>query len=104
VFGDGGAVVWRRRDDAWPFAELLGATPADSLLRPLPIPSRLTQGLEWAGTWRECFMGNLVRQFVAEIRGAPPEGPTFADGYRVQVALDALATSLAERRWVSVRG
>ena len=34
--------------------------------------------------------------------GRPPEGPTFLDGYRAQLALDALATSLAERRWVTV--
>ncbi len=52
--------------------------------------------------WRECFMGSLVRRFVAEVRGAPAEGPTFLDGYRAQVALHALATSLAERRWVTL--
>ncbi len=102
VFGDRGALGWRRRDDVWPFAELLGATVADPVLRPLPIPARLTDGLEWARTWRECFMGNLARQFVAEIDGEPPEGPTFLDGYRTQCALDALGTSLAERRWVPV--
>jgi predicted dehydrogenase len=47
-------------------------------------------------------MGSLVRRFVAEVRGEPAEGPTFLDGYRAQLALDALATSVAERRWVSV--
>jgi predicted dehydrogenase len=47
-------------------------------------------------------MGNLVRGFVAEVRGAPAEGPTFLDGYRAQLALDALAVSQAERRWVAV--
>jgi predicted dehydrogenase len=102
VFGDGGALVWRRRDDTWPFAELLGASPADPILRPLPVPPRLTEGLEWATTWRECFAGSLAQQFVAEIGGAPAEGPTFADGHRVQLALDALARSLVERRWVPV--
>jgi predicted dehydrogenase len=102
IFGDAGALVWRRRDDAWPFAELLGATTASPAPEPLALPPRLTEGLEWATTWRECFMGNLVRRFVAEARGEPAEGPTFLDGYRAQLALDALATSVAERRWVSV--
>jgi predicted dehydrogenase len=102
LFGDAGALVWRRRDDAWPFAELLGATTASPAPEPLALPPRLTEGLEWATTWRECFMGNLVRRFVAEVRGEPAEGPTFLDGYRAQLALDALATSLAERRWVTV--
>ena len=78
VFGDRGALVWRRRDDVWPFAELLGATAASPLLAPLPLPGHLTAGLEWATTWRECFMGNLARAFVAEIGGAPVEGPTFS--------------------------
>lgn len=102
VFGDRGALVWRRRDDAWPFAELLGATVAAPTLAPLTLPGHLTAGLEWATTWRECFMGNLARAFVAEVGGAPVEGPTFLDGYRAQLGLAAIATSLAERRWVAV--
>lgn len=103
VFGDRGALVWRRVDEPWPFAELLGATVEDPGLRPLPVPARLVEGLEWATTWRECFTGALVRRFVAEVTGAAPvEGPTFADGYRAQLALAAIATSLAERRWVPV--
>ena len=102
VFGDRGALVWRRRDDVWPFAELLGATAAAPTLAPLPLPGHLTAGLEWATTWRECFMGNLARAFVAEIGGAPVEGPTFVDGYRAQLGLAAIATSLAERRWVVI--
>jgi predicted dehydrogenase len=102
VFGDRGALVWRRRDDAWPFAEILGATAAAPALAPLDLPGYLTAGLEWATTWRECFMGNLARAFAAEVAGAPAEGPTFADGYRAQLGLAAIATSLAERRWVAV--
>jgi predicted dehydrogenase len=102
VFGDRGTLVWRRQDDQWPFAELLGATVRTPVLQPLSIPSKLTDGLEWATTWRECFMGNLARHFVAEVEGAPAEGPTFFDGYRVQLGLDAITTSLAERRWVTV--
>jgi predicted dehydrogenase len=103
VYGDRGALMWRRVDAPWPFAELSGATVADPVLRPVPVPESLTEGLEWATTWRECFMGALVRRFVAEATGAaPPEGPTFADGYRAQLGLAAIATSLADRRWVSV--
>jgi predicted dehydrogenase len=105
IFGDAGALAWRRVDEPWPFGEVLGATPADPVLRPLPVPGRLLAGLEWATTWRECFMGALVRRFVAEVTGAVPvEGPTFADGYRAQLALAAVATSLAEHRWVAVAG
>lgn len=100
VFGDRGALVWRRRDDAWPFADLFGATSTAPMLKALALPGALTAGLEWATTWRECFMGNLARAFVAEVRGAPVEGPTFLDGYRAQLGLAAIATSLGERRWV----
>jgi predicted dehydrogenase len=103
MYGDRGALAWRRVDEPWPFGELLGATPGDPVWRPLPVPGRLLAGLEWATTWRECFVGSLVRRFVAEATGAAPvEGPTFADGYRAQLGLDAIATSLAERRWVAV--
>lgn len=103
VFGDRGALVWRRSDETWPFAEVLGATAGDPVLRPLPVPARLLEGLDWATTWRECFMGGLARRFVAEATGAVPvEGPTFADGLRAQRGLAALAASLAERRWVAV--
>jgi predicted dehydrogenase len=103
VFGDRGSLVWRRRDDAWPFAEVYGATREAATPELLPLPTRLTDGLEWASTWRECFMGNLVRRFVAEVRGeAPAEGATFDDGHRAQLALAAIGTSLAEHRWVRV--
>ncbi len=102
VFGDRGALVWRRRDDLWPFAELLGATLGAPTLTPLALPGPLTAGLEWATTWRECFMGNLARAFVAEVGGARVEGPTFLDGYRAQLGLAAIAASLVERRWVRV--
>ena len=63
-----------------------GTTPGPSpscsgRRRPLPrsrrlrFPVDLTAGLEWATTWRECFMGNLARAFVAEVGGAPVGGP-----------------------------
>jgi len=103
VFGDRGALAWRRTDEQWPFAELLGATTADRVFRPVQIPPRLVEGLEWATSWRECFAGNLVRRFVAEAQGSlPEEGPTFADGLRAQAGLAAIAASLAQRRWVTV--
>jgi predicted dehydrogenase len=105
VFGDRGALVWRRTDDQWPFAEVLGATVDRPALQLLPVPGRLVAGLEGAATWRECFMSNLVRRFVAEAsRREPMEGATIADGFRVQLVLDAISTSLRERRWVAVSG
>jgi predicted dehydrogenase len=103
VYGDRGALVYRRRDEPSPFGELSEATPTEPVPRPLPVPPALTAGLEWATTWRECFTGALVRRFVAEVTGAAPvEGPTFDDGYQAQLGLAAIATSLAERRWISV--
>jgi predicted dehydrogenase len=103
VFGDRGALIWRRTDGPWPFGEVLGGTIDSPDLSPLAVPASLLDGLEWATTWRELLMGNLVRRFVDEALGhVPTEGPTFTDGYRVQLVLDAIARSLIERRWVGV--
>jgi predicted dehydrogenase len=103
VFGNRGALTWRRTDEPWPFGDVLGGTVDRPDLTPLAVPASLLDGLQWATTWREYLMGNLVRQFVAEVLGlSPMEGPTFTDGYRVQLVLDAIARSLVERRWVTV--
>ena len=45
----------------------------------------------------------MMRAFVdAILRGAPDPDcdATFEDGYRVEVVLDAIGQSAAERRWV----
>src|SRR5262249_5878993 len=103
VFGERGALVWRRHDARWPFAELLEATLEAPTLHAVPLPETAATAPEWATTWRGGFMGAPARRFVAEVMGeAAVEGPTFEDGYRVQLALDALATSLTERRWVAI--
>jgi predicted dehydrogenase len=103
IFGDRGSLIWTRSEDVWPFGEVLGATTDAPQPRPIPIPAQYVAGLEWATSWRECFMGNLVRQFVQEAAGATPaEGPTFQDGLRAQLAIDAISTSLTERRWVTI--
>ena len=51
-------------------------------------------------------LGRMMRSFVdAILRGAPDpdQDATFEDGYRAQLALDAIVRSVGEKRWVAVQ-
>ena len=103
VFGDRGALVWRRRDDAWPFAELLGATAAAPALAPLDAARsphrRPRMGDDVAGV----LHGQpRARASWPRSRARRSRARRSSDGYRAQLGLAAIATSLAERRWVAV--
>ncbi len=54
-----------------------------------------------AGIWNVSVVG-AMRELVAAIREERPlrEGATFEDGYRTQLAMDAVRTATRERRWV----
>jgi predicted dehydrogenase len=102
VVGDKGALGWRMVR-AWPFAEVLGSNAPDADFARLNISDRYKRDAQGAKTWRECFAAGLARRFIDEVRGLkPPEGPDFGDGLMNQIALNAMAQSLRERRWVSL--
>jgi predicted dehydrogenase len=56
-----------------------------------------------AGIWNVSFVA-LMQHAIASIRAnaQPTEGATFHDGWRNQVAMDAVRASWAERRWVTL--
>ena len=85
-----------------PSLSCYGATTAAPTLSPVALPGPGHRGTRVGHDLAGVLHGNLARAFVAEVRGAPAEGPTFADGHRAQLGLWAVATSLAERRWVPV--
>jgi predicted dehydrogenase len=102
VFGSRGAAEVFLSDEAPGDEALLVAGP-DGHFHPPEMPSRLYKHLPDLGAWWRAWPGHLIRRFVAEIvSGAPPLGPTFSDGARAQELLEAVTTSMRERRWVDV--
>ena len=59
---------------------------------PLPVPASLAdRGSSEPGAMEQSRWNALARDFVADVRGEPHEAyPTFLDGWRYQVAIDAL--------------
>ncbi|HEY7036598.1 MAG TPA: Gfo/Idh/MocA family oxidoreductase [Thermomicrobiales bacterium] len=102
VFGSRGAAEVFLSDEV-PGEEALLVAGTDGRFLPAEIPSRLYKRVPDLGAWWRTWSGHLIRQFVAEIvAGAPPLGPTFADGVRAQELLAAVTTSMREQRWVEV--
>ena len=67
--------------------------------QPIPLPAE-------ASIHQPTALGRMMRAFVDAILRGAPDGvidATFADGYRVQCTLDAVARSVAEKRWLSVQ-
>jgi predicted dehydrogenase len=103
VVGDKGVLGWRMTKH-WPFAETLGCRQPEDEFETVGISDEYSRNTEWATTWRECFAASQARQFRDEVIGiVNPEGPDFSDGLKNQIALDAIARSLADRRWVSIK-
>jgi predicted dehydrogenase len=64
---------------------------------PLPKETQLHEPLA---------LGRMMRSFVDAILRGAPDGvwdATFFDGYRAQVALEAIKQSVQENRWVEVK-
>jgi predicted dehydrogenase len=78
------------------------ATAAEQVFRPVEIPPRLATPLPLSAPWYRRFHQNLIRHFVADVRGGTSAAPTFADGARAQVILEAVVSAMDERRWVQV--
>lgn len=106
IFGSGGVLRLEidRRDPDWLAGRLWGAQ-GSSTLQPLPIPERLTQGLNLLSPERavgEFIFSNLTRRFVEAIRTGQQAVPSFRDGLEAQKVVDAILRSAGEERWVTV--
>ena len=107
VFGSDGMLrlAIDRKDSNWMVGRLWGARGADAAAELLPIPERLTQGLDRLDPKQaagEFLFANLTRRFAQWIRAGEPTIPSFRDGLEAQKVLDALLKSVAEERWVEV--
>ncbi|MEX2500830.1 MAG: Gfo/Idh/MocA family oxidoreductase [Trueperaceae bacterium] len=67
-----------------------------------PDPNAGLPGVN-AGIWNVSVVG-VMRELVAAIREGRPlrDGATFEDGYRTQLAMDAIRTATRERCWVDL--
>lgn len=106
IFGNKGVLRLEidRRDPDWLAGRLLGAQ-GSSTLQPLPIPERLTQGLNRLTPERttgEFIFANLTRRFVEAIRTGRQVVPSFRDGLEAQKVIDAILKSAEEEQWVKV--
>lgn len=100
VYGDAGTLVLENRgsDYVGGFNLLLG-TRETNCLKPVGLPRRLSVGGQ---DGRVVAVGRLVERFVRWILTGSPEVPSFADGYRVQVLLEAARASHGDGTWWSV--
>jgi predicted dehydrogenase len=106
VFGSSGALAYRltREGKLWYRGELRAAA-GDGPLQPvklaagLPRTAREGDPLEVLG---KATVTPLVARMLAAIRKGEPASPSFDDGYRAQLVLDAVDASLARKEWVDV--
>jgi len=103
VYGSKGAAIARLVEEGG-IAETLSFATADAVeFRDVPIPAdRLPPGTTLRTPWPELYYRNLIRHFVDEILDDRPQECTFYDGAKSQEIVDAVSTSCAERRWVSL--
>ncbi len=84
-----------------PEGKVYGARLGDPDLHELPMPERLTP-FEDARDLRLLPFRLLVREFARGIREGSSPPPSFYDGYRCQLVLDAVKQSHDTGRWVEV--
>jgi predicted dehydrogenase len=96
LYGDGGALL---ADGGRPYA-VARAPAGGAPPEPLPVPPRLLAALPSVGDNLANRWGALVRDFLADARGAPHEPyPTFREGWRYQAAIDAIRSG---RGWTDL--
>jgi predicted dehydrogenase len=78
---------------------LFESDPNTGCLRPVSTPSVEDQPVE---DGRVLLVQRVAQAFVAGIAAGRPTSPSFQDGWRAQVTMDALRQAHAERRWVTV--
>jgi predicted dehydrogenase len=102
IYGANGAARVTLSDDLPGNEELRIATAAEQVFRPVEIPERLATQLPITEPWYRRFHQNLIRHFVADVRAGRAASPTFEDGARAQLILEAVVAAMDEGRWVDV--
>ncbi len=107
IFGSEGAlrVDIDRKNPDWVVGKLFGARGANAHFVPLPLPERLTQGLNLAEPWRvpgEFLFSNLTRRFAQAITTGAEAVPSFREGLEAQKVVDAVLRSVELEKWVDV--
>lgn len=106
IFGSRGALAYRssREGRQWYRGELRAAEGA-AMLQPVKVASGLPRSagegdqLEVTG---KATVAPLVKRMLAAIRTGEGASPSFDDGYRAQLVLDAALASARRREWVAV--
>ncbi|HEY2989692.1 MAG TPA: Gfo/Idh/MocA family oxidoreductase [Candidatus Binatia bacterium] len=107
IFGSEGVLrvdIDRKHPD-WMLGKLWGARGANANVEPLPLPNRLTRGLNFSDPRRaaaEFIFSNLTRRFARAIRTGEEATPSFREGMAAQKVIDAIVKSVEQEQWVSV--
>lgn len=101
VFGSRGAARCHLADDL-PGAQGLWLAGPDGHFRAVSFGEPAIDSIEPAAPWWVDFSARLISDFVAEVRGAPASGPTFADGVAAQEVLEAILRATQQRRWIDL--
>jgi predicted dehydrogenase len=104
LYGGEGALICRLVEEFGVCETLKAARPDEVEFTDVDIPERLyPPGGSSRESWRTLFYANLVSNFVSEILADDDRNEgNFADGARVQEAINAVELSFRERRWVSL--
>jgi predicted dehydrogenase len=104
LYGSKGAIICRLVEEFGVAETIKVATPDAVEFKELEIPRRFypVDGHP-KESWRSLFYANLIRDFVDEIlEGGDRNQGNFVDGAWVQEAINAVARSHHERRWVGL--
>jgi len=105
IFGSDGMLrleIDRKYPD-WIVGKLWGSKGPGAAAQLLPIPGRLTQGLNLSNPHRavgEFIFSNLTRRFVEAIRTGKEAVPSFREGLEAQKVIDAVVKSVEDGNWV----
>jgi predicted dehydrogenase len=111
IAGSEGALILNLDHDLWQNSLTL-AQSGETSPSATPVPDwaqgripRAANTLEQRQAARRAFIENhpsLVRAFIDAIVNDTEPFPTFDDGHRTQLVMDAILTSAREKRWVAV--
>ncbi|MBV6470239.1 MAG: Myo-inositol 2-dehydrogenase [Nitrospirae bacterium] len=101
VYGERGALVVGNPNqaDAVIGTCLYESDPTTGVLREVPVSAPSTDGLS---DGRTLLVGRLAETFASAIRAGTPTAPSFEDGWRAQVVMQAMREAHERRRWMPV--